>query len=76
MLYYCLYNFAFIRTFYLSPSIALKYPDVICCRYAVAESDCNLAIALDRKYVNAYSRRGAARFALKNHQGALEGESV
>lgn len=41
-------------------------------KYAVAESDCNLAIALDRKYVNAYSRRGAARFALKNHQGALE----
>ncbi|XP_066523622.1 RNA polymerase II-associated protein 3 isoform X2 [Hoplias malabaricus] len=41
-------------------------------KYAVAESDCNLAIALDRKYIKAYSRRGAARFALKNHQGALE----
>ncbi|XP_060758875.1 RNA polymerase II-associated protein 3 [Neoarius graeffei] len=41
-------------------------------KYAVAESDCNLAIALDSKYLKAYSRRGAARFALKNHQGALE----
>ncbi|XP_026779620.3 RNA polymerase II-associated protein 3 [Pangasianodon hypophthalmus] len=41
-------------------------------KYAVAESDCNLAIALDSKYIKAYSRRGAARFALKNHQGALE----
>lgn len=41
-------------------------------KYAVAESDCNLAIALNSKYVKAYSRRGAARFALKNHQGALE----
>ncbi|KAK3517866.1 hypothetical protein QTP70_021846 [Hemibagrus guttatus] len=41
-------------------------------KYAVAESDCNLAIALDSKYIKAYSRRGAARFALENHQGALE----
>ncbi|MCJ8743174.1 hypothetical protein PDJAM_G00090770 [Pangasius djambal] len=41
-------------------------------KYAVAQSDCNLAIALDSKYIKAYSRRGAARFALKNHQGALE----
>lgn len=41
-------------------------------KYAVAESDCNLAIALDSKYIKAYSRRGAARFALNNHQGALE----
>ncbi|XP_049330178.1 RNA polymerase II-associated protein 3 [Astyanax mexicanus] len=41
-------------------------------KYAVAESDCNLAIALDSKYIKAYARRGAARFALNNHQGALE----
>lgn len=41
-------------------------------KYAVAESDCNLAIALDSKYIKAYGRRGAARFALNNHQGALE----
>ncbi|TTW07848.1 RNA polymerase II-associated protein 3 [Bagarius yarrelli] len=41
-------------------------------KYAVAESDCNLAIALDSKCVKAYSCRGAARFALKNYQGALE----
>ncbi|KAF7694224.1 RNA polymerase II-associated protein 3 [Silurus meridionalis] len=41
-------------------------------KYSVAESDCNLAIALDSKYVKAYSRRGACRFALKNHHGALE----
>ncbi|GAA6100211.1 RNA polymerase II-associated protein 3 [Tachysurus ichikawai] len=41
-------------------------------KYAVSEADCNLAIALDGKYVKAYSRRGAARFALKNHEGALE----
>lgn len=49
---------------------------VVCCRYAVAESDCNLALALDSKYVKAYSRRGAARFALNNHQAALEGEDL
>ncbi|KAG7320206.1 hypothetical protein KOW79_016059 [Hemibagrus wyckioides] len=41
-------------------------------KYAVSESDCNLAIALDGKYVKAYSRRGAARFALQNLQGSLE----
>uniref|UniRef100_H3B266 RNA polymerase II-associated protein 3 n=1 Tax=Latimeria chalumnae TaxID=7897 RepID=H3B266_LATCH len=33
-------------------------------KYSVAESDCNLAIALDKSYVQAYTRRGAARFAL------------
>ncbi|XP_040199849.1 RNA polymerase II-associated protein 3 [Rana temporaria] len=41
-------------------------------KYAVAESDCNLAIALDRNYSKAYARRGAARLALKNLQGAKE----
>lgn len=41
-------------------------------KFAVAESDCNLAIALDSKYIKAYTRRGAARTALKNHQGALD----
>ncbi|XP_008282686.1 RNA polymerase II-associated protein 3 [Stegastes partitus] len=41
-------------------------------KYAVAESDCNLAIALDGKYVKAYARRGAARFALKKYESALE----
>ncbi|XP_051546528.1 RNA polymerase II-associated protein 3-like [Myxocyprinus asiaticus] len=41
-------------------------------KFAVAESDCNLAIALDSKYLKAYARRGAARAALKNHQGALD----
>ncbi|XP_051974318.1 RNA polymerase II-associated protein 3 [Xyrauchen texanus] len=41
-------------------------------KFAVAESDCNLAIALDSKYVKAYARRGAARAALKNHRGALD----
>ncbi|KAL2102937.1 hypothetical protein ACEWY4_002105 [Coilia grayii] len=41
-------------------------------KYAVAEADCNLAIVLDSKYMKAYARRGAARFALKNYQGALE----
>ncbi|XP_076862558.1 RNA polymerase II-associated protein 3 [Brachyhypopomus gauderio] len=41
-------------------------------KYAVAESDCNLAIALDSKYMKAYVRRGAARFALQNLQDALE----
>ncbi|XP_035767433.1 RNA polymerase II-associated protein 3 [Neolamprologus brichardi] len=40
--------------------------------YAVAESDCNLAIALDSKYFKAYARRGAARFALKKYEPALE----
>ncbi|KAM4677899.1 RNA polymerase II-associated protein 3 isoform 1-T3 [Discoglossus pictus] len=41
-------------------------------KYAVAESDCNLAIALNRNYAKAYARRGAARLALKNLQGAQE----
>uniref|UniRef100_A0A8C5TFB3 RNA polymerase II-associated protein 3 n=1 Tax=Malurus cyaneus samueli TaxID=2593467 RepID=A0A8C5TFB3_9PASS len=41
-------------------------------KYSVAESDCNLALALDKNYIKAYSRRGAARFALKNLQGAKE----
>uniref|UniRef100_A0AAV2IX03 RNA polymerase II-associated protein 3 n=1 Tax=Knipowitschia caucasica TaxID=637954 RepID=A0AAV2IX03_KNICA len=41
-------------------------------KYAVAESDCNLAIALDSKYVKAYLRRGAARFAQQKYEPALE----
>uniref|UniRef100_UPI00398EAF8E RNA polymerase II-associated protein 3 isoform X2 n=1 Tax=Pristiophorus japonicus TaxID=55135 RepID=UPI00398EAF8E len=41
-------------------------------KYAVAESDCNLAIALDNSFLKAYLRRGAARFKLKNFQGAKE----
>ncbi|XP_040407873.1 RNA polymerase II-associated protein 3 [Cygnus olor] len=41
-------------------------------KFSVAESDCNLALALDKNYIKAYSRRGAARFALKNLQGAKE----
>ncbi|XP_019348455.1 RNA polymerase II-associated protein 3 isoform X1 [Alligator mississippiensis] len=41
-------------------------------KYSVAESDCNLALALDKNYTKAYARRGAARFALKNLQGAKE----
>ncbi|XP_061663460.1 RNA polymerase II-associated protein 3 [Syngnathoides biaculeatus] len=41
-------------------------------KYAVAESDCNLAIALDGNYFKAYARRGAARVALKNYDAALE----
>lgn len=45
-------------------------------RYAVAESDCNLAIALDSNYFKAYLRRGAARFALNEHESALEGDRL
>ncbi|NXC54041.1 RPAP3 protein, partial [Aleadryas rufinucha] len=41
-------------------------------KFSVAESDCNLALALDKNYMKAYARRGAARFALKNLQGAKE----
>ncbi|XP_054911563.1 RNA polymerase II-associated protein 3 [Poeciliopsis prolifica] len=41
-------------------------------KFAVAESDCNLAVALDDSYYKAYARRGAARFALQKHQSALE----
>lgn len=41
-------------------------------KFAVAESDCNLAIALDSKYVKAYIRRAATRTALEKHQEALE----
>ncbi|KAJ0012530.1 hypothetical protein NQD34_016864 [Periophthalmus magnuspinnatus] len=33
-------------------------------KYAVAESDCNLAIVLDSKYVKAFLRRGAAQVTL------------
>ncbi|KAK2101681.1 RNA polymerase II-associated protein 3 [Saguinus oedipus] len=38
--------------------------------FAVAESDCNLAIALNKSYTKAYSRRGAARFALQKLEEA------
>ncbi|XP_034434552.1 RNA polymerase II-associated protein 3 isoform X1 [Hippoglossus hippoglossus] len=41
-------------------------------KFSVAESDCNLAISLDSNYFKAYARRGAARFALKNYESALE----
>ncbi|XP_070709764.1 RNA polymerase II-associated protein 3 [Pempheris klunzingeri] len=41
-------------------------------KFAVAESDCNLAIALDGNYFKAYARRGAARFALQKYESALE----
>ncbi|NXA65900.1 RPAP3 protein, partial [Mohoua ochrocephala] len=41
-------------------------------KFSVAESDCNLALALDKNCIKAYARRGAARFALKNLQGAKE----
>ncbi|KFQ34904.1 PREDICTED: RNA polymerase II-associated protein 3 [Merops nubicus] len=41
-------------------------------KFSVAESDCNLALALDKNHTKAYARRGAARFALKNLQGAKE----
>ncbi|XP_057343494.1 RNA polymerase II-associated protein 3 [Manis pentadactyla] len=39
-------------------------------KFAVAESDCNLAIALDRSYAKAYGRRGAARFVLQKLEDA------
>ncbi|KAM5287831.1 RNA polymerase II-associated protein 3 isoform 1-T1 [Ctenodactylus gundi] len=39
-------------------------------KFAVAESDCNLAIALNRNYLKAYARRGAARFALQKLEDA------
>ncbi|XP_067906472.1 RNA polymerase II-associated protein 3 isoform X2 [Heterodontus francisci] len=41
-------------------------------KYAVAESDCNLAIALDKSFLKAYLRRGAARMKVNNLQGAIE----
>lgn len=41
-------------------------------KYGVAESDCNLAIALDMSFWKAYLRRGAARFNLNKLQGAKE----
>ncbi|KAG7234546.1 hypothetical protein INR49_003932 [Caranx melampygus] len=40
-------------------------------KFAVAESDCNLAIALDSNYLKSYARRGAARFELKKYESAL-----
>uniref|UniRef100_G1SHA2 RNA polymerase II-associated protein 3 n=1 Tax=Oryctolagus cuniculus TaxID=9986 RepID=G1SHA2_RABIT len=39
-------------------------------KFAVAESDCNLAIALNRSYAKAYARRGAARSALQKLEEA------
>ncbi|XP_032732844.1 RNA polymerase II-associated protein 3 [Lontra canadensis] len=39
-------------------------------KFAVAESDCNLAIALNRSYTKAYARRGAARVALQKLEDA------
>ncbi|XP_075786750.1 RNA polymerase II-associated protein 3 isoform X2 [Pelodiscus sinensis] len=41
-------------------------------KFSVAESDCNLALALNKNYTKAYARRGAARFALQNFEGAKE----
>ncbi|XP_029901999.1 RNA polymerase II-associated protein 3 isoform X2 [Myripristis murdjan] len=41
-------------------------------KFAVAESDCNLAVSLDSSYFKAFARRGAARFALKKYEAALE----
>ncbi|XP_055980679.1 RNA polymerase II-associated protein 3-like [Sorex fumeus] len=39
-------------------------------KFAVAESDCNLAIALNRDYTKAYARRDAARFTLQKLEDA------
>uniref|UniRef100_J3SD24 RNA polymerase II-associated protein 3 n=1 Tax=Crotalus adamanteus TaxID=8729 RepID=J3SD24_CROAD len=39
-------------------------------KFSVAESDCSLALALNKNYTKAYSRRGAARFVLQNFKGA------
>ena len=55
------------------------FPDSLhCCpfRFSVAESDCNLAIALDSNYFKAFARRGAARFALEKYDSAMEGETL
>ncbi|XP_054844720.1 RNA polymerase II-associated protein 3 [Eublepharis macularius] len=41
-------------------------------KYSMSESDCNLALALNKNYTKAYARRGAARFALYNFKGAKE----
>ncbi|XP_060100944.1 RNA polymerase II-associated protein 3 isoform X1 [Heteronotia binoei] len=41
-------------------------------KYSVAESDCNLALAIDKNYTKAYARRGAARLVLQNYMGAKE----
>ncbi|XP_071399490.1 RNA polymerase II-associated protein 3 [Centroberyx affinis] len=41
-------------------------------KFAVAESDCSLALALDRSFLKALSRRGASRLALQRQQAALE----
>ncbi|KAM9704938.1 LOW QUALITY PROTEIN: RNA polymerase II-associated protein 3 [Menidia menidia] len=41
-------------------------------KFAVAESDCNLAIALDSSYCKAYARRASARLALGRPEAALE----
>lgn len=44
---------------------------LICyCRFASAETDCSVSIALDPTYVKAYSRRGTARIGLKKYAEA------
>uniref|UniRef100_A0A8K9UF98 RNA polymerase II-associated protein 3 n=1 Tax=Oncorhynchus mykiss TaxID=8022 RepID=A0A8K9UF98_ONCMY len=40
-------------------------------KFAVAESDCNLSIALDSNYFKAFARRGASRFALQHYESVI-----
>ena len=44
------------------------------CRYAAAEKDCSVALALDGSYVKAYLRRGVTRACLGRREEAREGE--
>jgi len=43
-----------------------------CVRFAAAEKDCSLALALDDGYLKAYLRRGTARIRLGNLEEASE----
>lgn len=45
-------------------------------RYAAAESDCSVALALDDGYVKAYLRRGTARTKLGKLKEAREGLGI
>ena len=45
-------------------------------RYAAAESDCSMALALDDCYLKAYLRRGTARLRLGKTEEARKGNQM
>ena len=57
----------------LSKEFGFKYitlKDLTLSRYAAAEFDCSVALALDPLYTKAYLRRGTARMGLEKYEDA------